>query len=50
MKIEAGAKSALDPNVPTTVKSFVADALPDLDLQVADITTVQAERTFWTRL
>ena len=50
VKIEAGAKSALDPNVPTTVKPFVADALPELDLRVADITTVQAERTFWDKI
>ena len=50
VKIEAGAKSALDPNVPTTVKPFVANALPDLDLRVADITTVQAQRTFWDKI
>ena len=50
VKIEAGAKSALDPNVLTTVAPFVADALPELDLRVADITTVQAQRTFWDKI
>ena len=50
VKIEAGAKSALDPNVPATVKPYVADDLGDIDLQVAGITTVKAERTFWDKV
>jgi hypothetical protein len=50
VRIEAGAKSALDPNVLTTVKPFVADSLPELDLRVGNITTVQAQRTFWDKI
>ncbi len=50
VKIEAGAKSALDPNVPTTVKPYVAVDLPDLDLRVIGITTVQPHRTFWDKV
>lgn len=50
VKIEAGAKSALDPNVPTRVRPFVAEDVPDLDLQVAGITTVEPQRTFWDKV
>jgi hypothetical protein len=50
VKIEAGAKSALDPNVQAGVRPFVAEELPDLDLAVDDITTVAAERTFWDKV
>lgn len=49
-KIEGGAKSAVDPNVLATLKPCVADDVPDLDLRVADITTVLAERTFWDKV
>ncbi len=50
VKIEAGAKSALDPNVATTVTPYMADDVPDLDLRVHDITTVQPVRTFWDKV
>lgn len=40
VKIESGAKSAVDPNVPATLKPYVADDLPNADLRVADIRTV----------
>ena len=38
VKIEAGAKSALDPNVAATVTPYVAQDLPDLNLTVANVT------------
>lgn len=50
VKIEAGAKSALDPNVVTRVRPYVTDDLPDLDLTVDGITTVEAQRTFWDKI
>jgi hypothetical protein len=50
VKIESGAKSAVDPNVLATLKPYVADDVPNLDLRVADITTVLAERTFWDKV
>ena len=50
VKIEAGAKSALDPHVQATVKPFVVDDLPDLDLTVGGVTTVRPERTFWDKV
>lgn len=50
VKIEAGAKSALDPHTAAAVKPYVAADLPDLDLAVRNVTTVQPERTFWDKV
>lgn len=50
VKIEAGARSAVDPNTAAVVRPYVADDLPDLDLVVANVTTVKPERTFWDKL
>ncbi len=49
VKIESGAKSALDPNEPMTIRPYVADDVPRLDLSVGNVTTVSAERTFWDK-
>lgn len=50
VKIESGAKSALDPHVVATVTPYIARDLPDLDLSVANVTTVKPERTFWDKV
>ena len=50
VKIESGAKSALDPNEPAIIKPYVTDVLADLDLSVLDIRTVVAARTFWDKV
>ena len=50
VKIEAGAKSALEPHEAATVTTYVADDLPDLDMAVKNITTVKPERTFWDKV
>lgn len=50
VKIEAGAKSALDPHVQTSVQPFVSEDVPDLDLTVGNITTVSPERSFWDKV
>nr|CUV27707.1 conserved protein of unknown function [Ralstonia solanacearum] len=50
VKIEAGAKSALDPHVTATVTPYVIQDLPDLDLTVANVVTVKPERTFWDKV
>jgi hypothetical protein len=49
VKIESGAKSAIDPHSPATVKPYVADDLPDAVLEVPNITTVEPGRTFWDK-
>ena len=50
VKIESGAKSALDPNRPVTVSPYVDDDLPELDLRVEGVVTVDPERTFWDKV
>jgi hypothetical protein len=49
VKIESGAKSALDPNRPAVIRPYVADDVAGMDLSVANVTTVVAERTFWDK-
>lgn len=50
VKIEAGARSALDPHEPTSVVPYVAGEVPALDLRVPAITTVDPRRTFWDKV
>ena len=50
VKIESGAKSALDPNHVTIVRPYVSEDVPGLDLAVGNIVTVDAERTFWDKV
>lgn len=50
VKIESGAKSALDPNSTRVIKPYVDDLTPDLDLSVANVVVVDAERTFWDKI
>jgi len=50
VKIESGAKSALDPHEHLTIRPYVSDDLPRLPLSVDNVTTVVAERTFWDKL
>jgi hypothetical protein len=47
VRIESGAKSALDPNRPALILPHIADHVRGLDLSVADVTTIEAGRTFW---
>ena len=50
IKIESGAKSALDPNSEVPIKPYVDDDLPALDLTVPTVRTVDPERTFWDKI
>jgi Nucleotidyl transferase AbiEii toxin, Type IV TA system len=50
VKIESGAKSALDPHTTATVTPYVAEDVADLDLRVPGITTVRPERTLWDKI
>lgn len=50
VRIESGAKSALDPNQPVTLRPYIAEEAPDLDLSVPDVTTIEAGRTFWDKV
>lgn len=50
IKIESGAKSALDPNSEVPIKPYVDDDLPALDLTVPSVRTVDPQRTFWDKV
>jgi hypothetical protein len=50
VKIESGAKSALDPNSVSSIRPYLEEDVPDIDLTVGNVTTVDAERTFWDKV
>lgn len=50
VRIESGAKSALDPNRPVLIRPYIGDDTPDLDLLVPDVTTIEPGRTFWDKV
>lgn len=50
VKIESGAKSALDPNSVRATAPYVGDDVPDLDLAVPNVTIVDPDRTFWDKV
>ena len=50
VRVEAGARSALEPSLDCTVAPYVADELPDWSLEVDDIRVLAPERTYWEKL
>jgi hypothetical protein len=50
VKIESGAKSALDPNSRRSIAPYVDADLSAIDLTVPHVTIVDAERTFWNKV
>ncbi|MGI9089597.1 MAG: nucleotidyl transferase AbiEii/AbiGii toxin family protein [Gemmatimonadaceae bacterium] len=50
VKIESGAKSALDPHQSAIITPYAAGDVPQLDLAVQNVRTVDPERTFWDKL
>ena len=50
VKVEAGARSALEPNVIRAVRPYVADDLLDWPFVVENVATVAPERTYWEKL
>jgi hypothetical protein len=50
VKIECGAKSALDPHSSVTIKPYVSDDLPDAHLEIGNVTTVEPGFTFWDKV
>jgi len=50
VKIESGAKSALDPNSVRTIRPYLERDAPGLDLAVPGIRVVDAKRTFWDKV
>lgn len=50
IKIESGAKSALDPHAPLVIAPYIAEDVPALKLAVEHVTTVDPGRTFWDKI
>ncbi|MHB1101838.1 MAG: nucleotidyl transferase AbiEii/AbiGii toxin family protein [Devosia sp.] len=50
IRLESGAKSALDPHGPLTITPYVAEDAAGTDLAVAGVTTIEATRTFWDKV
>ena len=50
VKIESGAKSALDPHEELSTVPYISEEVPRLRLAAAGVATVVAERTFWDKI
>lgn len=50
VKIELGAKSALDPHSVRALRPYLETDMPGIDLGVGNVTIVDAERTFWDKV
>ncbi len=50
VKIEAGARSAVDPNLICSITPFIADELTDWSFEVDGIRVIAPERTFWEKV
>ena len=50
VKIESGARSALDPHEDRVIRPYVSEDVADGDLAVAGVTTIVAGRTFWDKV
>lgn len=50
VRIEFGAKSALDPHRQVTVRPYIDDDAAALNLAVDGLTTIDATRTFWDKV
>jgi Nucleotidyl transferase AbiEii toxin, Type IV TA system len=50
IKIEAGAKSALDPHETVHFHPYISEELPNLDLEVRNVVVIRPERTFWDKV
>ncbi len=49
VRIECGAKSALDPHGETTIRPYIADDVVDLNISVPGVTTIEPARSFWDK-
>ncbi len=50
VKIEAGAKSALDPHKEVAIHPYLAEELSSANLMIKGVVTIDAERTFWDKI
>jgi hypothetical protein len=50
VRLESGAKSALDPHQPVPITPYINNEAPELKLAVTDVTTIEGGRTFWDKV
>ncbi|MCC6929733.1 MAG: nucleotidyl transferase AbiEii/AbiGii toxin family protein [Gemmatimonadaceae bacterium] len=50
VRLEAGAKSALDPHEQRSVRPYIADEVPNEDFDVAGVTAIEPKRTLWDKI
>ena len=50
VKVEAGARSGLEPTLDCTVTPILADELPNWSFEVGNIRVIAPERTYWEKL
>jgi hypothetical protein len=50
VRIESGAKSALNPNRSIAIKPYISEETPEFDLTIPAVTTIEASRTFWDKV
>ena len=50
VKLASGARSALTPSSPREIRPYISEDLSDMDFSVGNITTIDAERTFWDKV
>ena len=50
VRVECGAKSALDPNRPVDIRPYVNEEAAAFDLVIGDVTTIDPTRTFWDKI
>jgi Nucleotidyl transferase AbiEii toxin, Type IV TA system len=50
VKLEGGGRSAVDPHNLHGIKPLIADTLTDWDFSVANVLTIDAQRTFWDKI
>ncbi len=50
VRIECGAKSALDPHRNALIRPYIAEDAPQLDISVSDVTAIEPTRSFWDKI
>jgi Nucleotidyl transferase AbiEii toxin, Type IV TA system len=50
VKLEGGGRSAVDPHQAHSIKPLIANTLPNWNFSVANVITIDAQRTFWDKV
>ena len=50
VRIECGAKSALDPHRDVLIRPYIAEDAPELNISVPGVTAIEPPRTFWDKI